>query len=736
MPLKRLLLSVGLLIAVPPSPAGAVDIPSDTLVSFSREVIPVLTRAGCNAGACHGTPTGKNGFRLSLRGYDPHLDFQNLTRDAAGRRINGTDPDASLILLKASGRVPHGGGRRFAPDSYMARVLRGWIAQGARDDSAAAARVTRLEVTPQRRILEATTGSPGNNSQQLRVVAHFSDGNRRDVTALARFTVNDESVAQVTQEGLVEKRSQGEVAVIVEYLSTMATTQIIFLEPAPHFAWPNPAERNFIDQHLFAKLRLLRIAPSAAASDEEFLRRAFLDAIGKLPAPDEVRRFLADSDPEKRGKLIDALLDRPEFADWWSLKWTDRLGCNQRFVGKIGALKYRAWIHQVIAGNLPEDEFVRRIVTAQGGNYEHPPAGFYRRLRDPQVRAEEIAQLFLGVRIGCAKCHNHPGERWTQDDYHRLAAFFPRVKYRDGPFFLQQYDKEETVFVTRDGEVKHPRTGDVLAPKFLGGAEPAIGAEVDRREVFARWLTARENPFFARAAVNRVWYHLFGRGIVEPLDDFRSTNPPTNPELLDALAGDFVRHGFDRKHLIRTIMRSHTYQLSSKPTPTNRDDEKYFSHARIRLLQAEQLLDAVASATGMAEKFPGLPLGTPAVALPDGEYKHPFLEAFGRPARAMACECERDPETNLGQALHLVGGRVVQDKIRSDTGRVAQLLTAGKSNAAVVEELFLATLARFPTEAERQLLVKRLIAPGADRRRVAEDILWALINHNEFLFQH
>jgi hypothetical protein len=702
---------------------------SSTRVSFRHDVVPALTRAGCNAGACHGTPQGKNGFRLSLRGYDPALDLHTLTRDAQGRRLNRSEPDASLILLKATAQVPHEGGQRFARSDVLYRLLRQWVAQGADDDSATASALDRLEVIPRERVLKEPAAS-----QQLQALAHYRDGSVRDVTHLARFSVNDETVAQVTAAGRVERRGKGEVA--VEYLSQMATAQVIFLERVPGFTWTDAPVYNYIDRHVFAKLRLMQIEPSALATDDEFLRRVYLDALGRLPAPDEARRFLADPSAQKRDRLIDALLERPEFADWWALKWSDRLGCNQRFVGKIGAVKYHQWIRQAMADNMPEDEFARTILTGKGGNYENPPAGFYRRLRDPQTRGEEVAQLFLGVRLQCARCHNHPGERWTQDDYHGLAAFFAQLGYRNGPFFVQQYDKEETVFLTRDGEVSHPRTGQVVAPQFLGGGRPAIRPGEDRREVLARWLTAPDNPFFARAAANRIWYHLFGRGLVDPVDDLRSTNPPSNEALLDALAADLVRHRFDRKHLIRTILKSRTYQLSARTTTTNAADDRYFSHARVRLLGAEQLLDAICTATGMAEKFPNFPLGTPAVALPDGEYKHPFLEAFGRPARAMACECERDTDTNLTQALQLVGGTVVQDKIRSDDGRVARLLATGKSDAELIEELFLAALSRYPSEPERQLLMKRLAASGKDRRRMAEDVLWALINHNEFLFQH
>jgi hypothetical protein len=700
-------------------------------VSFRHDVEPILTRAGCNSGTCHGTPSGKNGFRLSLRGYDPALDNLALTREVHVRRLDFLDPSASLLLRKATGQVPHEGGQRLHPQSEQYNLLRRWIAEGARDDADHAAALKRLEVIPTRAILDQPA-----TRQPLRVLAHYHGGARREVTHLTRFSVSDDAIASVTADGIVERRQAGEVAATAEYLGHMATAHLLFRDAAPGFVWHPPPENNYIDHHVFAKLRLLRLEPSPLCGDSDFIRRVYLDVIGKLPTPEEVRHFLADRDRAKRERLIDTLLTRPEFADWWALKWADRLGCNQRFVGKIGAHAYHEWIRQAMLANMPEDELARVIITARGGNYSHPPAGFYRRLRDPQVRAEEVAQLFLGVRIGCARCHNHPGERWTQDDYYGLAAFFARVRYRDGPFFVQIYDKEETVYEARSGDLVHPRTGLTVSPRFLGGDTPELGANQDRREVLARWLTAPDNPFFARNAVNRIWYHLFGRGIVEPVDDFRGTNPPSNEELLDALAADFVRHGFDRKYLIRTIVSSRTYQLSSLSTAGNADDSRYISHARVRLLQAEQLLDAIATATGAAAKFPGFPVGVSAVSLPDGEYKHPFLEAFGRPARAMVCECERDADTNLGQALHLVGGRTLHALLRDPQGRAARLSAIAGSDDAILDELFLASLSRQPTAEERGLLLDRLRRPGVDRRRVLEDVIWALVNHKEFLFQH
>jgi hypothetical protein len=729
--MSRHLLIVLLLFSAAGGADASAPADSEARVSFLHDVVPTLTKAGCNAGTCHGTPNGKNGFRLSLRGFDTELDAMTLSREVQGRRINRLRPEASLVLLKAVAEIPHEGGRRFSKESVSYRLLHDWIVQGAIDDRTTASPVERLEISPHRATLEEPV-----SSQSLRVAATYRDGTVRDVTHLVRFSVDDETGAEVSGEGRVQRLKPGEVTVVAEYLGLFATARLLFLDADPEFVWNPPPANNDIDELVFAKLRELRLPPSRLCTDEEFVRRPYLDHIGRLPTPEEVRRFLADPAPDKRSQLIDDLLERPEYADCWALKWTDRLGCNQRFVGKIGAIKYHAWIRDAIATNVPEDRFVASILTAGGGNYSAPAAGFFRRMRDPQFRGEEVAQLFLGIRMQCAKCHNHPGERWTQNDYYGLAAFFARVGYKDGPFFIQVYDKEETVFAQRTGELKHPRTQEDVRPKFLGGPEPEIPESTDRRHVLANWIASPDNPFFARAAVNRYWYHLFGRGIVEPVDDFRSSNPASHPELFDALAADFVRHGFDRKELIRKIAKSSTYQISSQTTGRNADDGKYFSHAQVRLLPAETLLDAISTATGVSEEFPGMPRDTAAMALPDGEYKHPFLEAFGRPARAMACECERDGDTNLGQALHLVGGDVVQQKIRHDAGRAAKLAASGLSNDEAIDELFLATLSRFPSTDERTVCRKLLDRPPVPRRQSLEDILWMLINHREFLFQH
>jgi hypothetical protein len=734
-PRRRISLSSLFLLAILGQTALASPTEFDSLsderpVSFRRQVIAVLTQAGCNAGSCHGTPSGKNGFRLSLRGYLPDQDFETLTHEVQGRRVNALDPDRSLILLKATAQVPHEGGQRFERGSPSYNILRDWIAAGHRSDVAAAPRLERLRVVPDVRIL-----ADSDRSQQLQIIGRFSDGTERDVTSLACFGSSDSDTADVSPGGHVNSRKMGEVAVLVRYLDGTTTSRLTFLRDVPGFVWPAPAEFNAIDRHVFAKLQQLRIPPSDLTTDEEFLRRVYLDACGILPTSADARSFLADPDPMKRARLIDRLLDRPEYADFWSLAWADKLGCNNRFVGQAGAYKYRQWIRDAVASNRPFDEWVRELLVATGPNYSRPASGFYRRIRDPDSRVETVAQLFLGVRVQCARCHNHPAERWTQDDYFGLAAFFPRVKYKDTENFVHIYNKEELVYVDRAGEVTHPRTGQVVAPKFLGGGSPSIASDADRRAALADWITAPDNPFFARAAVNRIWFHCLGRGIVDPVDDFRDSNPPSNDALLDELASEFVNHGYDTKHIIRLIMNSHTYQLSSRSNALNEGDARYFSHATLRLLSAEQLLDGISQVTGAPERFAGLPLGMRAAELPDGEFYHRFLRSFGQPQRSSACECEREIDSTLSQALHLVGGRVIHTKLRASDGRLDAMASSHDPLPDVIDELYLSALSRHPS-ADEQKVAQSHLSACPDRRQGLEDLTWALINSKEFLFQH
>lgn len=721
-------------------PVTITDTATPQPVSFRDEVIAALNVGGCNAGACHGTPSGKGGFKLSLRGFDPEADYLQLTRDVLGRRTDRQRPDASLVLQKALGRIPHEGGARFAPSSVPALTIRTWLAQGLADDAAKHHEVKALEVLPGSRV----TLAPGR-FQQLAVRATFTDGASRDVTRLTVFSSSDDSVASVTPTGLVEFKGPGEVAILSRYLLEMNTIRLTYLEPRPGFSWPNPPEHNYVDKHVFAKLKMLSIPPSGLCSDDEFIRRAFLDLCGVLPTSDEVRKFLADKSKDKREKLIDALLERPEYADYWTMKWSDVLRSSRKTIQIKGTHVFQRWLRTHIARDSGFDRITRELITAKGSTFSNPAANYYRIARDSQNLAETTAQLFFGIRMQCAKCHNHPFERWTQDDYYSMAAWFARVRQKADKSEpgLPGQPGAEVIFTDRGGEVTQPRTGRVMAPKYLGGDAPKIEARQDRREVLADWLAASHNPFFAKATVNRVWYHLMGKGIVDPVDDFRDSNPSANDELLEALAKDFAANKFRFKHLIRTIMTSRTYQLSAEALPLNKDDTKYFSHAVTKLLPAEPLLDAICAATAVPEKFAGMPLGTRAVQLPDGDANHPFLKTFGQPARELACECERESDSNLAQALQLINGPTLNDKLRVATNRVGKLLAKKLTDQAMLEELYLSTLSRYPTGEDVKVNMEYLkkartgAANVTEATRLAwEDIQWALFNSKEFLFRH
>ncbi len=715
-----------------PVVAAAMDRPAP--VSFRHHVIAAMNVGGCNMGACHGTPSGKNGFKLSLRGFDPAADYLMLTREQFGRRTDKHSPAQSLLLLKGVGAVPHEGGQRFGTTSVPGEVTLAWIAEGLKDDPANLPGVKSVQVAPGPRVLKTPA-----KWQQLAVVAAFTDNKSLDVTRLTNFSSSDPSVADVNPAGLVEFKRPGEVAILCRYLEEMVAVRVTYLEPREGFVWSNPPETNYVDTHTFAKLRMMSIAPSDLCADDEYVRRAYLDAIGRIPTSDEARSFLADKDAQKRAKLVDKLVEQPEFADLWALKWADVLRSSRKTIQQKGSYGMQAWLRGHFARNTPFDEVVREVITASGNTYANPPANYYRIAKDPQSLAETTAQLFLGVRMQCAKCHNHPFERWTQDDYYGMAAWFARVKQRPegviGTRPAAPAGAAEVVFVSRDGEVTQPRTGKTMRPRFIGVGDADVPAGADRRDTLAIWLTGPENPFFAKSVVNRVWFHLMGKGIVDPVDDFRESNPAANDELLDALAKDFTRNKFDLKLLVKTIMKSRTYQLSAQPNETNRDDTKYFSHAVTKLLTAEQLLDALCDVTALPEKFPGLPVGTRAIQLPDGEVNHPFLKTFGQPARELACECERESDGNLAQALQLINGPTVNDKIRNPNNRLAKLLAAKMTDEAVLAELYMAALSREPSAEERRLALAH-VERNADKRKAWEDVLWALINTREFLFRH
>ncbi|MGO9465320.1 MAG: DUF1549 domain-containing protein [Isosphaeraceae bacterium] len=694
-------------------------------VSFRRDVIPALSQAGCNTGACHGTPTGKGGFRLSLRGYLPDQDFAVLSRESGGRRINRLAADTSLLLRKPLGQVPHEGGLRLAANSKSYQFVHDWIQDGARDDPGAPAAVG-LEVLPESRVLNAPA-----KTQQLVVRVHGADKTVRDVTPICYYDSSNPEIAEVDAGGYVRFKTRGEVAIIAHYLNLVANVRLTHLVEVPGFVRAEVPQDNLIDRAVFTKLNRMRISASARCTDLEFIRRVYLDVLGVLPTPDERREFLADSADGRRNHLIDGLLYRPEFYDFWALKFADVLRSNGRLIQTKGAYAFHRWIRSCLERNLPLDQLVRELLTSDGSTFRHPAANYYRISRDPESAVETTAQLFLGVRIQCAKCHNHPFERWTQDDYYGFAAFFSQVGRKRGSL-----PDEEVIYATGSGEVRQPRTGQTMKPKALGG--PVLddaSSQKDRRTRLASWLASPDNPFFAKSLVNRLWFHLMGRGIVEPVDDFRDSNPACNDELIDGLTRDFVKNGYDFKRLISQILKSRTYQQSATTNPLNADDNLYFSHALTRLLPAEVLLDAISTVTGTSTSFDGLPKGARATQIPDGKMDNPFLKTFGRPARELACECERESESNLSQALQLIGGETVNGKLRDDRGRMGQLAKSGKQPQEITRDLYLVALCREPTATELAAAVKHLTS-SKDLRQAVEDLGWVIINSKEFLFRH
>ena len=703
-------------------------------ISFRNDLIAALNVGGCNSGACHGTPTGKNGFKLSLRGFDPAADYLQLTRDVLGRRTDRLEPGSALMLQKALGRVPHEGGARFPASSLPAGVMRAWLVEGLADDDSGLAALQKINVVPGNRVF-----SEPAHWQQLAVVATFADGQTRDVTRLTVFTSSDNAIASVTSRGLVEFNQSGEVAILCRYLQELVPVRLTYLEPRPGFQWSSPPENNYVDKHIFAKLKLLNILPSELCTDQEFVRRAYMDVCGVLPTAEEAKAFLDRNDKDKRAQLIDALLERPEYADQWTLKWSDVFRSSRKSIQLKGTHLFQTWLRGHIASNDGFDQIIREVLTASGSTFSNPAANYFRIARDPTSVAETTAQLFFGIRMQCAKCHNHPFERWTQDDYYSMSAWFARVKQRKDPTepgtTPQAKDGAEYIYLDRATEVTQPRTGKTMAPKFMGGAVPTLAPGKDRRELLAAWMTSSDNPFVPKSLANRIWFHLMGKGIVDPVDDFRDSNPSANDALLDALAKDLTAHHYDVKHLIRTIMNSRTYQLSAQTSEFNKDDSKYFSHAVTKLHTAEQLFDALCFVTLVPEKFAGFPLGTRATQLPDGEVNQPFLKTFGQPARELACECERESDSNLAQALQLINGPAVNDRLRNPANRIGKLLAKNMDDRALLGELFLATLSRGPNDVEARAMLDH-VSRTTDKRKAWEDVHWALINSKEFLFRH
>jgi hypothetical protein len=633
-------------------------------VPFHEGVLAALSRQGCSAGACHGSPTGKGGFRLSLRGFDPVLDEQTLIREDFGRRVNPHDPEASLLLLKPLMTVSHGGGQKLRKTDAAYAILRDWIAQGARPDSVGTVASLKIEVQPKQAELRYPAWT-----QVLRVVGHFSDGSTRDLTHLAVFSSSDESVASVSAGGLVTGTGRGEATILVRYLDHIDTASFLLHEDVPGFAWTGPLHQNFIDEHVFAKLKKLQLAPAELSSDYEFIRRVYLDTVGLLPARAEVETFAADASAEKRNELIDRLLARPEFAEQLAQRWADVLRVKSGRLGSAGTHKLHRWLVAAMERNMPYDELVRTLLTAEGSTLANPPAGFYRAAADTNECAEATAQLFLAARIQCAKCHNHPFDRWSQDQYHGLGAVFARVQRK-----TTSVEGETMIFTAAAGETIQPRTGKVVQPGVPGQAEFAGQEQTDRRVQLADWLASPDNRLFAKVGANRIWGWLFGRGIVEPVDDLRDSNPPANAELLDALAAEFARSGFDQKQLVRTILRSRTYQLSSRSAGQSEKHAKYFAAYPARVMPAEQLVDAISQVTGASDNYPGLPSGTRAGQLPSPELGGHMLKVFGQPGRDTVCACERSSEPKLSQPLLLLNGVALATKLADRRGRLAKHL--------------------------------------------------------------
>jgi hypothetical protein len=720
---------VGLFVCLLSGPTPAAE---PTPVTFERDIVPILTRYGCNSGPCHGKARGQNGFALSLLSYDPDFDYHAIVNEARGRRLFPAAPEQSLLLRKPAGQVPHGGGKKLEPGSPAYDLLRRWVAAGTPRTPANAPRVVRISVTPNERLL-----APGGEVQ-LRVAAHDSDGSTRDVTSLATFQSNESAIAAVNADGRVKAGPvPGEAAIMARFMEKFAVCNITIPLPGavPAEVYARLPRANVIDGHVWAKLQRLGLTPSEPAGDATFLRRASLDVIGRLPTPDEARAFLGDKDPKRRERLVDRLLDRPEYADYWANKWADLLRPNPYRVGIKAVYNLDAWLRDAFRKNLPYDQFVRELLTAKGSTFRNGAAVLFRDRREPEEITTIVSQLFLGVRLECARCHHHPFEIWGQDDFYSLAAFFARIGRKGVGLSPPISGGEEVIFAGTRGEVRHPVTGKVLPPRPLGGSPLPAEGDGDLREALAAWVTSDDNPTFARVIVNRVWADLMGRGLVEPVDDLRATNPPSNGPLLDALAAEFKKQKYDLKKLIRTILTSHVYGLSSLPNDRNAADTRNYSRHYRQRLRAEVLLDALTDITQVPETFAAAAPGTRAMELWTVRTQSVFLDSFGRPDPNQDPPCERTSDTTVVQALHLMNAPNLHRKVTADDGRAAKLAASPKSPPEIVEELYLLVYSRRPTDEERGICLKLFEEKGRPRRAVVEDLLWALLNTPEFLFK-
>jgi hypothetical protein len=699
--------------------------------NFRNDVMPVMSKVGCNQGACHGALAGKNGFKLSLRGYDPDTDYQTLTRQAVGRRVSLEDPAHSLMLLKPTAAVPHGGGKRFAPGSLEYRIISEWIAEGAPAPAAKDPGVIGLEVFP------ASATLHEGDEQQLVVRAKLSDGSVRDVTRWVKYSSSNEGTASVDDSGRVKMNGPGEAAVTLWYSSRVLYSRLMvpFPNQLASDAYSKFPRHNYIDDLVVDKLRKLNIAPSAQCTDAEFIRRAYLDAAGILPTAEEAETFLADQSQDKRSKLIDRLLERDEFVDYWAYKWSDLLLVSSRKLNNTAMWAFYDWIRDSVKQNKPWNQFARDIFLGTGSTRGNGALNYFVLHKDPIDLMETSTEGFLGQRITCARCHNHPLEKWTQNQYYEMVNLFSRVGIKNG-----SSPGDNVVFAKTSGDFLHPRLLRPMPPTPLDGSAVPLDSQDDRRQAFLTWMTSKDNPFFARNVANRVWGNFLGRGIVNPVDDLRATNPASNEELLSALSKDFAAHGYDVKYLIRTIMNSAVYQLSSAANATNQNDNVFYSKYIVKRLPAEVILDAYSQVTGVPTPFGGFPKGTRALQLPDSQVKSQFLSVFGRPARVICDASERSSDPTVAQALHIINGDTLNKKLSAADGNVALFLKLGISDARIVDQLFLSAYSRYPSDAERAQLLKALKGSGEAkqeaRRQALEDVTWAMLTSKSFLFNY
>lgn len=707
---------------------------ADEPVSFRRDVMPIFFRAGCNAGTCHGSARGKDGFMLSLFGYDTKGDYFRLTEELVGRRINVARPEESLLLTKAAGQVPHTGGKRFGADSPYYATLRTWIEQGAPDDSGQVPDAVAITLAPDKLLFDV-----GGKPIVTKVTARYSDGSTRDVTSLALFFSNNPDTAAIDRDGLVTPGQRGDTFVLARFNRFTVGSEVIVLPKESEYRWTNPPASNFIDELVYDRLQKLHLLPSELCDDETFLRRVYLDLAGTTPTVAQYREFLNDSNPKKREALVDRLLAGEEFTQVWTALWAEWVRIMGGGYAPTGtdvkaAEAYYQWIHDQFAANRPFNEFVADQITASGSNINNGPANLYTMLVHdvrftPKEFAANFSQLMTGIQIQCAECHNHPFDRWTQDDYYNFSAFFSQVGRKAG-----EDQREQIIFNAGGGEVPHPVTGQNAVPHFLGGGKAEIKPGEDRRMILAKWLASPQNPYFAKNFANRVWQHFFGLGIVEEIDDVRISNPESNPELLEAMAKKLTESNYDFKGLVRDICNSKTYQRSTQRNESNLTDERNFAHQSIRRIKAESMLDIISQVTNTKDKFRGLPRGARAVQIADGATSDYFLTTFGRATRETACSCEVKMEPTLSQALHLMNGDLVNAKMQQG-GVIKSVIDQKLTPEQTIEQLYITCLVRKPTDAEMNAL-KPLLAEGTDKNKGVEDIFWALMNSREFLFNH